>query len=76
MYLDAGIDRIEERVVADFDAMVEAVRTGYVIARDRKAANRWRGRRRPGRKTALTGAALESAIMSLAATHPEYVVTH
>jgi hypothetical protein len=76
MYLDSMVDRVEGRAMADFDAMVSAVRVGTVIARDRKAARRWdrEAARRSGRKHGLSGAALETAIMGLASTHPEYVV--
>ncbi len=50
---------------------------GYVTARDRKAARSWDRRmaRDSGGSVGLTGAALESAIGALRATHPEYVVT-
>ncbi len=53
---------------------------GTVTAHDRKAASRWRSHetrmraRLSGSDRALTGEALERAVMSLAATHPEYVV--
>jgi len=77
MLLDASVDRVEERAETDFDRAVTAVRVGYVIARDRKAARSWDRRvaRKHGESVGLTGAALESAIGALAATHPEYVVT-
>jgi hypothetical protein len=59
--------------------MVESVRIGYIIARDKKAANRWKaqkGRRMTSAEQSrgLTGASLERAVASLAAAHPEYVV--
>lgn len=73
-YLDAAQDRQSDRSAADFDSMVEAVRVGYIFARDQKQYNRWRGSRKRRRQRGLTGAALESAVMGLARTHPEYVV--
>jgi len=56
--------------------MVEAVRVGTVLAHDAKAARRWHSRKRPGvsRPKGLTGMALEQAVMTLASTHPQYVV--
>jgi hypothetical protein len=76
MLLDASVDRVEERAESDFERAVTAVRVGYVTARDRKAARSWdrRSAKRHGASLGLSGAALESAIGALAATHPEYVV--
>jgi hypothetical protein len=76
MYLDAMTDRVEEQTADAFDSAVASVRVGYVIARDRRAAQRWDRRvaRRQRRSAGLSGASLEAAIMGLAATHPEYVV--
>jgi hypothetical protein len=43
-YLEAAGDAVSERAEADWERMVEAVRTGYVIARSQKAATRWDAR--------------------------------
>lgn len=77
MLLDSSVARVEQRIEADFDAAVAAVRLGTVIAHDRKAATRWDRSVAKRHKTSLgaAGAALENAVASLAATHPEYVVT-
>ena len=78
--LDAGQDRLIVEADRRFTEAVESVRIGTVIAQDRKAYSRWRTRRRhPLARTAadgggLTGRALESAVLGLAATNPEYVV--
>ncbi len=53
--------------------MVTAVQIGTVIARDKKALQRWQSRRR-GSQVGKTGAALEHAVMSLQMRNPEYVV--
>jgi hypothetical protein len=77
MLLDAAVERVESRTMADFDSAVAAVRVGTIIAHDRKAAGRWdrqvaaRNRQSAG----LSGAALEHAIAALAATNPEYIVS-
>jgi len=42
--------------------MVEAVRTGYVIARDKKAAASWAARRAAASGPGLTGADLDKAV--------------
>jgi hypothetical protein len=77
MLLDSAVDRVETRLQADFDSTVNAVRVGSVIARDRRAASRWDRQvaRRNKTSAGLSGAALETAVASLAATHPEYVVS-
>ena len=56
--------------------MVEAVRAGMIFARNDKQYRRWRAkvRSKAGEAVGLTGAALEKAILGLAAQHPEYVV--
>lgn len=57
-----------------FDSMVEAVRVGTIISRDRKALNKWQRRSRPNQQRGLTGAELENAVRSLQMSNPEYVV--
>jgi hypothetical protein len=52
--------------------MVESVRIGTVIASDKKALNHWRNRRYRSaqRSRALSGEALEAAVMNLATMFP------
>ena len=71
-YLDAAQERIEDR----FETQVEAVRVGTVIAGNAKAMQRWstRTRRHGKQQRGLTGAALESAVMNVAAIFPENVI--
>ena len=68
---------MEHSAEAEFRTAVNAVRLGYVTARDRKAARTWdrRSAKAEGKSAGLTGAALESAIGALRSIHPEYVVT-
>lgn len=75
MLLDSSVDRVEKRAQDDFDAAVEATRIGYVVARDRKAAQRWDRRVMRRNRDAQTAANLEASIAALRSTHPEYVVT-
>lgn len=58
-----------------FATHVEAVRTGFVTAQDKKALNKWRSRQRTatGDSVGLTGAALERAVMAIAAKDPSLV---
>lgn len=56
--------------------MVEAVRVGYITARDRKQHAKWvrhRDRPKPG-GVALTGAALEQAVARVARMFPDNVI--
>jgi hypothetical protein len=72
---DAAADRRQARVQADFEAQVEAVRIGTIIAHDRKAHMKWQHRKRAdARSHGLTGMDLERAIGHLAVANPEYVV--
>ena len=75
-YLDAATDRLSRRRSSDFDSMVEGVRAGTIYAHDQKAYAKWsRSRaRRNGQSSGLSGQALESAVMRLAQTNPEYIV--
>lgn len=71
---DAALDRRKERVQADFDAQVEAVRVGTIIAHDAKAARKWQSRKRTDvRSRGLTGMDLERVVANLAIGHPEYI---
>jgi hypothetical protein len=76
-YVDAYNDRLEDETQAAFEAAVEAARAGAIFAKrenDRQYQS-WRRKRRSRHdKIGLTGQALETAIMGLAAQHPEYVV--
>jgi hypothetical protein len=73
-YLDAAQERVERDQDARMDAQVEAVRIGYLAARDKRIHQKWvNRRRRHDQQRGLTGQALEHAIMSLARQHPEYV---
>jgi hypothetical protein len=70
--LIAYLDAAGERLDAAFQAQVEAVRVGTIVAFDKSSADKWaRQTRRKGR--GLEGAALEQAIMSLARVHPDIV---
>jgi hypothetical protein len=53
---------------------VEAVRLGTVYAHDSKAYKRWRDRPKKVRRSSLSDAALESAIMNIGRLFPENVV--
>lgn len=55
--------------------MIEAVRAGYIFARDGKQYRRWsRKNGSSGRSPALSKRSLEAQILGLAATNPEYVI--
>lgn len=56
--------------------MVEAVRAGYIFARDGKQYGKWRRAAKSGKPASrgLSGEALERAVATLAGTHPQYVV--
>jgi len=83
-YLDAAVDRIGHESRRDFVDAVEAVRTGYAAATDRKASSRWGTIRTkleaqlaaatagPG-GIGLTGETLERALTSLLITNPDIV---
>ena len=74
LYLDDAIDRRSDRMEADFESTVEAVRVGYLTARDNKLYQKWSRRRStPKRGTGLTGQALEQAVMRIASMFPENV---
>lgn len=70
-YWEAGQKRIAERFTAETDRLVYGTSWGVAIANDPSGRNRqkWnRIRHREGRGSGgLTGAALESAVMALAA---------
>lgn len=73
---DAAQDRLTDRSQSDFEAMLEAVRLGTVFAHDGRQYGSWRRsqpRRRGDRSSGLTGMALESAVMRIAALFPENV---
>lgn len=75
----AYLDAAQERISDAFATAVEAARMGAIFGSPGgdKSYRRWRSRadREAGKpSSALAGAALESAIMGLAARHPEYVV--
>ncbi len=72
MYLDAQVDRVEEQSEADFDSMVEAVRVGSIIARDRKAHDKWnrRNSRRLTKRGPMADAELEAAILRIGEMFP------
>jgi hypothetical protein len=73
-YLDAAEERIETQHRSEFEGWVEAVRIGYIFARDGKQHARWRSSTRTrGRQRGLTGAALEQAVMRIAAMFPSNV---
>lgn len=79
-YIDAATDRIVRTHEREFDAMVEAVRVGTIVASDRKAFGRWqsiRARREAKAVGAagggLSGASLERAILGIAAANPGLV---
>lgn len=75
--LDAAIDRLEEEATSEFETMVEAVRSGTILAHDSKAYQRWRskiGRRKGSGDPLLDAINLERKIASLAGMNPEYVV--
>jgi hypothetical protein len=57
----------------DFDNMVEAVRAGTVIARDKKAAMKWDARRASKTTTPLTGRNLGIQFDVLHAKFPDRV---
>lgn len=77
--LDAASERITERAAARFEEMVEATRAGYIFSHSENATQytRWRARRQkeldPTHAVGLTGAALERAVMSIAARDPSLV---
>lgn len=70
MYFDESTDRKQ----AESDARIEAVRAGTIFASNPKAHRKWRSsaKSKPGR--GLTGDALETAVMGIAALFPENVV--
>jgi hypothetical protein len=72
-YLDAAQERIEVRGRSEFEGWVEAVRVGYIFARDGKQYDRWRTSSRSRVKRGLTGAALEQAVMRIASMFPDNV---
>jgi hypothetical protein len=69
---------VEREAETRFADAVEAVRVGYITARDRKAWNRWRNRRRKAVTgtdgQGLTGAALEAAILRVGQMFPGSVI--
>jgi hypothetical protein len=54
---------------------VEAVRTGYIVARNKDAAAKWDRylAKRSGPRAGLRGESLERVMTSLILTHPEFV---
>ncbi len=75
LYLDDAIDRRSDRIKSDFESTVEAVRVGYITARDKAAFQKWSRRRaQPTKGSGLTGAALEQAVMQVAAIFPDNVI--
>lgn len=58
-----------------FESMVEAVRVGYLTARDAGIHRKWlRRRAAPARGSALSGSALEQAIGRIAGMFPDNVI--
>ncbi len=75
-YLDAAHDRLEQHSTNEFRSLVEAVRAGTIFAHNKKAHDSWRqSTPATGPSRALPADRLEVAVMSLARTNPEYVVT-
>lgn len=77
-FIDAGVKRQSERFAAELDRQVAAVSWGVSIAFDSKgkSARKWQSlRARSGRgdSGALSGAALETAVMGIAAVQPSLV---
>lgn len=72
-YLDAAEDRIEAQQRSKFEGWVEAVRVGYIFARDGKQYTRWRSSTRSKGQRGLTGHALEQAVMRIASMFPSNV---
>lgn len=73
MYLDEETDRLTADVRVRFDSMVEAVRAGTIFAHDGRQHQRWvRSRQPKGR--ALSGDALEAAVMRIAQMFPGNVI--
>ena len=78
-YFDSAHDRLDSERRGRFVDSVEAVRVGTVAAHDQKAADRWVASRdgiagQPARGRGLSGAALERAMMQLAASKPDLFV--
>lgn len=76
---DAASDRLHEQIEREHETAVEGARLGTIFASSGKKGQRlyerWRRsfRRDRDKSAGLTGRDLESAVMSLAAAHPEYV---
>ena len=76
-YFDAAQERLDIAFRVEFERLVEAVRVGTIFAHDARQYTRWRsrGEARPARRErSLTGAALEAAVMRVAAIFPQNVV--
>lgn len=74
-YLDAAEERLEAVQRSRFEEAVEAVRIGYIFARDGKQYTRWRSSARSrSKQRGLTGHALEQAVMRIASMFPENVL--
>ena len=54
---------------------MEAVRTGYLVARSKDASREWERHRakRSGRRAGLSGESLERVMSALILTHPEFL---
>lgn len=71
---------MEERARSQFEHAVEAVRAGFIFAHGEAKSQymRWRNRAvraaNPGGQVGLTGAALERAVMAIAARDPGLVM--
>lgn len=79
-YFQAGAKRKQAQAFADLERTVSGTNWGVVLAFDRKgrAANKWRSFRskhaqKVKRERGLTGAALEAAVMALAAADSSLV---
>jgi hypothetical protein len=76
-FIDKAVRRKADLFASEMDRMVSAVAWGVGIAFEPKNANKWqRVRPRPGgrkREAGLSGAALDAAVMGIAAAQPSLV---
>lgn len=76
LYLDAAQDRLSDAAAVRVMELANATRVAYHA--NRQAWQRWVGKQQKRMRravgTALTGEALERAIMGLANRNPEYVI--
>jgi hypothetical protein len=72
LLLDEEVDRTRDRVRAEFDRAIEAVRAGTVFAHNIAEARKWR-RKRDRKIKPLSEVALLGAIMNIARIFPDNV---